>query len=40
MSFSEAHAMYETVISFVNVHSFGGFKEQNILNLELVLFFL
>ena len=28
------------VKSFVNVHSFGGFNEQNILNLELALFFL
>jgi hypothetical protein len=39
-SFSQACAVCETVKSFVNVHSFGGCNEQNILNLELALFFL
>jgi hypothetical protein len=39
-SFTKAHAAYETVKSFIYVHSFGGCNEQNILNLELVLFCL
>jgi hypothetical protein len=40
MSIAEAHAVYESVKSFCDMHSIGGLDEQNILKLKLALFSL